>query len=64
MELFKLATRDFRSFCNAAMKFQRIMEDKISNEFKNMVKIIYLLPILVAINLLMTGYLVYRLFFQ
>ena len=64
MELFKLATRDFRSFCNAAMKFQRIMEDKISNEFRMMVKIIYLLPILVVVNLLMTGYLVYRLFFQ
>lgn len=63
IELFKIAVRDYRNFSDAAMKFQRGMEAKFSNEFRNLVKIIYLLPFLLIINIALLAVVIWRLMF-
>ena len=61
VELFRIAVKDYRNFSDAAMKFQRGMEAKFSNEFRMLVKIVYLLPVLVVMNLLMAGFIIWKL---
>ena len=61
VELFRIAVKDYRNFSDAAMKFQRGMEAKFSNEFRMLVKIVYLLPVLVVMNLLMVGFIIWKL---
>lgn len=61
VELFRIAVKDYRNFSDAAMKFQRGMEAKFSNEFRMLVKIVYLLPVLVVMNLLMAGFILWKL---
>lgn len=61
IELFKIAVRDYRNFSDAAMKFQRNMEAKFSNEFRMLVKIIYLLPFLMVINIVLLAIVIWRL---
>lgn len=61
MNLFNIAVKDYRNFSDAAMKFQRGMEAKFSNEFHMLVKIVYLLPVLLVLNLLLLGFIVWKL---
>jgi putative NADH-flavin reductase len=61
IDLFNLATRNYRIFSDAVIKFQKGIELQLSEQFKIMLYLIYCIPVLLLINI---GLLVYIIFFR
>ncbi len=61
VDLFRLAVKNYRDFSDAAMKFQKSMESRVSKEFKNLVRLVYIgVPVLIILHLVLIGLVVYK----